>query len=380
MKANYKDLGKVCITPDGFWNRNHEYERISMVTDPFTGYSYISKKDVPVGIVITNQEYWQRITTTGYRDNNIIILSDQDADTGKLLIYTLQEAINSIEITDRRAGLILGFYGTDNKSLTNDYSWYLYQFNSSTIDDWNKLNCWVSIYSNVEKFKGYFANEELLLKQYPLPSIGDFAFVGSTLEDCVAYICAENGQWINTKKRALNFADKFDAVYSKDFESIVEDGRIIIGKSICENYNSSKIQQLQKINSDNENLVQKNVFPASVLQAIFDAETGVRLDSILSHVNCLYVSFKDNIGTTRLKVDKRLRIAGLIITFKGVDGIIYSQRYIGDTVTDEEWIKDSNWKNCFVTSDDSELTKLIESAINELLKEATDDNIINLFK
>ena len=215
MKPAYKNLGKVCLTPNGYWNRQKEYERISMVTDELTGKSYISKKDVPAGVSINNQEYWQPVGSGGYKDNNIIIISDVDSD-GKIIPYTLQEAVNTIHAEDRRPGLILGFYGLNNQEVDNKYTWYLYQFNSDTIDDWNKLSCWENIYDNVNKFKGYFPNECLLLKQFPLPTIGDFAFVGENLEKAVIYLCIENGQWKATKVPALQFANKYKAIYSRD--------------------------------------------------------------------------------------------------------------------------------------------------------------------
>lgn len=215
MKPAYKNLGKVCLTPDGYWNRQKGYERISMVTDELTGKSYISKKDVPAGVSINNQEYWQPIGSGGYRDNNIIIISDVD-NNGNIISYTLQEAINTIHAEDRRPGLILGFYGINNQEVDNKYTWYLYQFNSNTVDDWNKLSCWESIYNNVNKFKGYFPNECLLFKQFPLPTIGDFAFVGEDLEKAVIYLCIENGQWKATKVPALQFANKYKAIYSRD--------------------------------------------------------------------------------------------------------------------------------------------------------------------
>lgn len=219
MKPAYKNLGKVCLTPNGFWDRKKSYERISMVTDKFTGTSYISKKDVPVGVSINNQEYWQPVGSGGYRDNNIIIISDVDTK-GNLITYTLQEAINTIHSDDRRPGLILGFYGLNTQEVDNKNAWYLYQFNSDTIDDWNKLSCWESIYDNVNKFKGYFPNNKLLLKQFPLPTIGDFAFVGDDLENAVIYLCIELGQWKETKVPALQFANKYKAVCSKDFNEL----------------------------------------------------------------------------------------------------------------------------------------------------------------
>ena len=120
MKPSYKNLGKVCITPNGFWNRQKEYERISIVTDKFTGKSYISKKDVPAGVSINNQEYWQPISSTGYKNNNIIIINDVDRHNN-IIPYTLRQAVNSIVAEDRRPGLILGFYGLNTNEVDNKY-------------------------------------------------------------------------------------------------------------------------------------------------------------------------------------------------------------------------------------------------------------------
>lgn len=150
MKPAYKTLGKVCVTPNGIWDRNNKYERISLVTHELTGRSYISKKDVPAGVSIDNQEYWQPVGSCGYKDNNIIVINDTD-ENGNLIPYTLEEAINSIQTEDRKPGAILSFYGKDTEELKEVYDWFLYQFKSITVDDWTDSSCWGSIYSNVNK-------------------------------------------------------------------------------------------------------------------------------------------------------------------------------------------------------------------------------------
>ena len=52
-------LGKVSITINGDWDKNKQYDRLCLVFDNVTLASYISKQKVPVGIEITNTEYWQ---------------------------------------------------------------------------------------------------------------------------------------------------------------------------------------------------------------------------------------------------------------------------------------------------------------------------------
>lgn len=217
MKPSYKNLGKVCLTPAGDWTRANFYERIDVVTHPITGRSYIAKKDVPKGISIENQEYWQPIGSSGYRDNNIIIISDIDSNTNELVKFTLETAIATININDKRPGLILGFYGINPTNQDGKAEWFLYQFNSDTIDDWNKLDCWISIYDNIDKFKGYFLNECLLVNSVPYPEVGDYAFVGDTMEDAILYVCIEKGNWKNTNTLAFAFANKYKAVHSRDF-------------------------------------------------------------------------------------------------------------------------------------------------------------------
>ena len=61
MRVYEKSLGKVSITPEGDWE-NKKYSRLSLVKYPSTGNVYISKKDVPTNIDITNTEYWMLIS------------------------------------------------------------------------------------------------------------------------------------------------------------------------------------------------------------------------------------------------------------------------------------------------------------------------------
>lgn len=52
-------LGKVSITTNGDWDKNKQYDRLCLVFDNVTLASYVSKQKVPVGIEITNTDYWQ---------------------------------------------------------------------------------------------------------------------------------------------------------------------------------------------------------------------------------------------------------------------------------------------------------------------------------
>lgn len=65
MQPNYKILGKVCLTANGKWDKTKQYDKISVVFNDSDNTSYISRQDVPAGIEITNEEYWQVIGNRG---------------------------------------------------------------------------------------------------------------------------------------------------------------------------------------------------------------------------------------------------------------------------------------------------------------------------
>ena len=144
MKPNYKDLGKVCVTPVGIWSRDKSYERIDMVTCSYNNYSYIAKKDVPIGIDITNEDYWMRIGSGAYRDNNFIVINDRD-ENGRLKVWSLAEVIKTIAFEDRHAGNIISFYSNLYADENNSGDWLVYQFNSDILDDWNNESAWTNI-------------------------------------------------------------------------------------------------------------------------------------------------------------------------------------------------------------------------------------------
>lgn len=68
MITNDKNIGKVSISCDGVWNIRKNYDKLCLVTDG--SYNYISRKQVPNGTDITNEEYWQKlysvISTNGF--------------------------------------------------------------------------------------------------------------------------------------------------------------------------------------------------------------------------------------------------------------------------------------------------------------------------
>lgn len=65
MQPNYKILGKVCLTANGKWDKTKQYDKISIVFNDADNTSYISRQDVPAGIEITNEDYWQVVGNRG---------------------------------------------------------------------------------------------------------------------------------------------------------------------------------------------------------------------------------------------------------------------------------------------------------------------------
>lgn len=50
--------GRIVPKHCGAWNKNSRYEMLSIVYQPETGDSYISRKSVPAGTALNSEEYW----------------------------------------------------------------------------------------------------------------------------------------------------------------------------------------------------------------------------------------------------------------------------------------------------------------------------------
>lgn len=59
MVTNERNIGKVSISCDGVWDIKKDYDKLCLVT--YDSYNYISRKQVPNGTDITNEEYWQKL-------------------------------------------------------------------------------------------------------------------------------------------------------------------------------------------------------------------------------------------------------------------------------------------------------------------------------
>lgn len=202
MEPVYKNLGKVRPTIDNNnWSINNKYDLLTIVYDPSSNKSYISRKDVPANIIIDNREYWLPFGIGKFVDNAIININYLDGVSQELITYTLKEAIARISDEDKRLGVIISFYGNEaNDSHTP--GWCLYQFMSNDLNDWDNVNAWNSIYHNRNKNVGWFRTESELLAIYPYPHKGDYCYIGISLISSFVYRCYENGTWVNTHELA----------------------------------------------------------------------------------------------------------------------------------------------------------------------------------
>lgn len=224
MEQYKKDLGKVCVTTGGDYNSGDSYELLTIVYDNNTKKSYISKQDVPVGINIDNELYWQPIGSGKTSDDKIINLSYTD-ETGKLITYTLEEAIKKVNIEDRRVGCLLTFYRI-TEDITSSPAWCLYQFNSINIDDWEDTTRWKDIYYNRSKFVGWFDSKSELDKFDCVT--GDYAYVGTNFNNSTLYKCDKKNKWVDTKESIRDF---LEIIISGDLSIGVNGNWLIKGRN-----------------------------------------------------------------------------------------------------------------------------------------------------
>lgn len=216
MKQQVINLGKVSLTAEGIWKSNVRYDVLSVVYDEHTKHAFLSRKNVPEGVSLYNAEYWMPLNVSGYADNNMIILNEKISDS-HIKSYTLEEAIDSIASVGRRPGAILGFYNENTDRLDIGGRWELWQFNSTTISDWDNIECWQNLYYNYNKFVGWYKNETKLVQYNPFPEIGCYAFVGTELNEATIYRCDEKYVWHDTGQ------------HSWDYIKVVVDGNVTVG-------------------------------------------------------------------------------------------------------------------------------------------------------
>lgn len=219
MKQFIKELGKVSVTPKGAWNINTTSERLDIVYDKRNNQAYIAKQNVPVGVDIDNREYWQPMNVTGYADNNFINLTTEN-ENGTITAYeSIEEAVATILPINRRVGATLSFFNLNTDRLDRQAEFELWQFNSTDLANWENKNYWNNIYYNWNVFAGWYVGVDSLENHVKIPNVGQYAYVGSNLNDAILYQCRTNGTWTNTGIKVRNYI------------SVVVSGNVTIGEN-----------------------------------------------------------------------------------------------------------------------------------------------------
>lgn len=219
MKQFSKDLGNVCLAPKGKWSIEQEYERLALVYNAYNNLSYVAKINVPIGVDIDNREYWQPMNATSYADNNFINLTIEN-ENGTITAYeSIEEVIATIVPVNRRAGATLSFYNLNSDRLDRQAEFELWQFNSTDLANWENKDYWNNIYYNWNVFAGWYIDADALTNHVEIPNVGQYAYVGSNLNDAILYQCRTNGTWTNTGIKVRNYI------------SVVVDGNITIGEN-----------------------------------------------------------------------------------------------------------------------------------------------------
>ena len=133
MKIIKDNLGKVAITCNGYWDKGLPYDRLCIVITSLKAdniSTFISRKPVPIGIDITNEEYWMRL---GNSINFKTINGHSILGEGDILIDTsLYRIVNELPTDNIEEKIyVLVSYGSE---IDNDHTEWVYIDNQ-----WEKL-------------------------------------------------------------------------------------------------------------------------------------------------------------------------------------------------------------------------------------------------
>ena len=205
MEEKYIDYGKIRPTVENGWSKNNSYERLTFVK--YGAKTYISTKDVPKDIELSNEEYWLLLIDGGeivlkedksnkknslnYNDENyypnIIAVKNAIAALNidnKLDCYKFDSSSNNICIKKQQGSIkfILSIVDHDNSennsfyyvddnlmyiSLGCEEVWFNFKiYNSHTVDDnEDVLDEYIHLdFSN--------SNDDLSITLIPLPNSG----------------------------------------------------------------------------------------------------------------------------------------------------------------------------------------------------------------
>lgn len=120
----------------------------------------------------------------------------------------------------------------------------------------------------------------------------------------------------------------------------------------CQSFDPSKVQCDKEGNMPihildkycEESDTRYDIYPLTVVQAIFDGITGTRLDRILASCNSVYLTWEGTFADTVNKLYKIYRRKGYIITYRDETNVNWTQRYNSDDISDSAWTNPDNWE------------------------------------
>lgn len=195
MKNCVKVLGKVSISVEGDWDINKPYARLCIVKNRDGGGTYLSKIDVPAGIEIDNEDYWQFLCGEGSINN--------------LVSFDIQ-IVDSLPAVGVKGVMYLVKDVAENQNLYSEYIWIadantyekIGSFNSEVFTRFkNEITEEVDdIKSEVDKFTEDISDELDSFKTEVNQSISTFQ---STTNKSISDFKTEVNQANNTFKQQL---------------------------------------------------------------------------------------------------------------------------------------------------------------------------------
>ena len=142
----------------------------------------------------------------------------------------------------------------------------------------------------------------------------------------------------------------------------------------CQSFDPSKVQCDKEGNMPihildkycEETDTRYNIYPLTVIQAIFDGVTGTRLDRILAACNSIYLTWEGTFADTVNKLDKIYRRKGYIITYRDETNVNWTQRYNSDDISDEAWTNPDNWEGWSFDTIIKDLSKALEEIFTNI--------------
>ena len=274
--------------------------------------------------------------------------------------------------------------------------------------------------SSTTKFKGYFTTEESLKNKFGSPKEGDTAWVGEPYPGTV-YDVQTDGQWHNTGKAPDTGSVELQD-YAKKAELTELEGKVGgVGYVTCDTAAGTAAKVITvtglTVLSTGIRLLVKMTYSNTASNATLNInglgakplyynntrvsgdntwEAGEIVDIYYDGTNFYSGNFQGGSGeggnlilewntdaaTTRKQVKQSDRKSLLQISYKDAEGNPVNEQYIGNTFTDTEWAKDSNWNKIPTYEDIEAINESLEfnydmPNISEIVEDSSENKYIN---